>query len=96
MGALPNKLPGFQDVADDTARQKFSNAYGVPLNPKPGLHLTLMFEAMAKGEIKGLYVIGENPADSEADVSHTRKLLAALDVLVVQDISSPEPPNLLM
>ena len=86
MGALPNKLPGFQDVADDTARQKFSNAYGVPLNPKPGLHLTLMFEAMAKGEIKGLYVIGENPADSEADVSHTRKLLAALDVLVVQDI----------
>ena len=86
MGALPNKLPGFQDLTDNTARQKFSDAYGVELNPNPGLHLTLMFEAMASGSLKGLYVIGENPADSEADVSHTRKLLADLELLVVQDI----------
>ncbi len=86
MGALPNKLPGFQDLANNTARQKFSDAYGVELNPDPGLHLTLMFEAMASGSLKGLYVIGENPADSEADVSHTRKLLADLELLVVQDI----------
>jgi len=86
MGALPNKLPGFQDLTDNTARQKFSDTYGVELNPHPGLHLTLMFEAMASGSLKGLYVIGENPADSEADVSHTRNLLADLELLVVQDI----------
>ena len=86
MGALPNKLPGFQDITDETVRQKFSDIYGVELNPQPGLHLTLMFEAMANGSLKGLYVIGENPADSEADVSHSRKLLAELDLLIVQDI----------
>ena len=86
MGALPNKLPGFQDITDDTVRGRFSDTYGVELNPQPGLHLTLMFEAMANGSLKGLYVIGENPADSEADVSHSRKLLAELDLLIVQDI----------
>ncbi len=86
MGALPNKLPGFQDIDDPTALRKFETAYGVPLNPRPGLHLTLMFEAMAKRELTGLYIIGENPADSEADVRHTRDLLRNLDLLVVQDI----------
>lgn len=86
MGALPNKLPGFQDVADNSARAKFESVYGGPINPEPGLHLTLMFEAMTRGELTALYIIGENPADSEADVDHTRKLLAELDILVVQDI----------
>ena len=86
MGALPNKLPGFQDVADNSARAKFESVYGGPINPEPGLHLTLMFEAMTRGEMTALYIIGENPADSEADVDHTRKLLAELDILVVQDI----------
>jgi predicted molibdopterin-dependent oxidoreductase YjgC len=86
MGALPNKLPGFQDIADDEARAKFEAAYGTNLNPVPGKHLTLMFEAMEAGEIKAAYIIGENPADSEADVEHARKLLSGLDLLVVQDI----------
>ena len=52
----------------------------------PGKHLTLMFEAMERGEIKAAYVLGENPADSEADIQHARKLLQGLDLLVVQDI----------
>ncbi len=86
MGALPNKLPGFQNVNDDAARGKFEAKYGVQLNPEPGLHLTLMFEAMERGEIKAAYVLGENPADSEADILHARKLLEGLDLLVVQDI----------
>ena len=86
MGALPNKFPGFQDVEDPVALAKFEAAYHMSLPNKPGLHLTLMFEAMERGEIKGLYVIGENPADSEADVAHARKLLDGLDILVVQDI----------
>ena len=86
MGALPNKFPGFQDVEDPVALAKFEAAYNMSLPAEPGLHLTLMFEAMEQGRIKGLYVIGENPADSEADVAHARKLLDGLDILVVQDI----------
>ena len=86
MGALPNKFPGFQDIEDPAAQAKFEAAYGMKLPDTPGLHLTLMFEAMEEGRIKGVYVVGENPADSEADVEHARKLLSGLDILVVQDI----------
>ena len=86
MGALPNKLTGFQDVADDQLRGKFEAEWGVGVPPEPGRHLSLMFEAMESGELRSLYVIGENPAESEADVSHTRRLLEGLDFLVVQDI----------
>ncbi len=86
MGALPNKFPGFQDVEDPVSLAKFETAYNMSLPDRPGMHLTLMFEAMEQGAIKGLYVIGENPADSEADVAHARKLLDGLDILVVQDI----------
>jgi formate dehydrogenase major subunit len=86
MGALPNRLPGFQDVEDAAVRAPFEAAWGVPVPPKAGLHLSGMFEAMEHGELRGVYVIGENPAQSEADVARTRKLLAELDHLVVQDI----------
>ena len=86
MGALPNKFPGFQDVVDDVARSKFETVWGKALNPDPGLHLTLMFEAMERGDLTCVYVIGENPADSEADILHARKLLRGLDMLIVQDI----------
>lgn len=86
MGALPDKFPGFQSVGDPQAQAKFEAAYGMALPDTPGLHLTLMFEAMEEGRIRGVYVIGENPADSEADVAHARSLLRGLDILVVQDI----------
>ena len=86
MGALPNKLPGFQDIDNDEHRHKFEQVYGKALNPKRGWHLTQMFEAMEAGLLRGLYVIGENPAQSEADVAETRKALAGLDFLVVQDM----------
>jgi len=86
MGAIPNRFPGFQDLTDPKIRAKFEAAYRTQLNSVPGKHLTLMFEAMAAGELRACYVIGENPADSEADVAHARKLLADLDILVVQDI----------
>jgi formate dehydrogenase major subunit len=86
MGALPNKLPGFQDIDDTDARRKFEQVYGTRINPEPGLHLTLMFEAMHRNELRALYVIGENPADSEADAKSARKALSQLDTLIVQDI----------
>ena len=87
MGALPDRLPGFQALTDTDVRTKFEASWDCELNPVPGKHLTKMFEAMEDGELRALYVIGENPADSEANVSHARKLLEGLDCLVVQDIS---------
>ena len=86
MGALPNKLPGFADVADDAARARYERAWETTIPAEPGLHLSLMFEAMEHGELTSLYVIGENPAQSEADQSRATKLLQGLDHLVVQDI----------
>ena len=87
MGAIPNKLPGFQDIErDHEARARFEQAWGVHIQPRYGWHLTQMFEAMERGELRALYVVGENPAQSEADAKHTRKLLESLDHIVVQDI----------
>ena len=87
MGAIPNKLPGFQDIElDGAARAKFEAAWDCKIVPKYGWHLTDMFHAMERGELTTLYVIGENPAQSEADVQHARHLLAGLECMVVQDM----------
>lgn len=86
MGALPDRLPGFQHVENDPLREKFERAWGVAVPPRKGWHLTEMFEAMERGELRALYVIGENPMRSEADQHRTRRLLERLDCLVVQDI----------
>jgi formate dehydrogenase major subunit len=87
MGAIPNKLTGFQDIVlNHDARERFGARYGVPIPPKAGMHLSQMFDAMARGELTCAYVIGENPMNSEADTHHTRKLLEGLECLVVQDI----------
>lgn len=87
MGALPNKLPGFQDVEDAEVRAKFETLWGKAIPPTNGWHLSQMFEAMASGQLRSVYVIGENPAQSEADAQHARTLLRELDFLLVQDIS---------
>ena len=86
MGALPNKLTGFQDVDDPVARAKFERAWGVTIPPEPGWHLTDMFAAMERGELRALHVIGENPARSEADGGRANHLLGNLDTLIVQDL----------
>jgi len=86
MGALPNRLPGFQDVADPAARAAAEGVWGAPVPPEPGLNLSEMFEAMEHGTLRAVYVVGENPALSEADVTRTRALLDGLDHLVVQDL----------
>jgi formate dehydrogenase major subunit len=87
MGAIPNKLAGFQDIErDDEARARYEAAWGTTIRPHYGWHLTQMFHGMERGELKTLYVIGENPAQSEADINRTRKLLEELDFVIVQDI----------
>ena len=86
MGAIPNKLPGGYDVADDENRARFERAWGTTIPPVKGLHLSQMFEAMERRDLRAVYIVGENPAESEADVAHARALLTGLDHLVVQDI----------
>jgi formate dehydrogenase major subunit len=86
MGALPNRLPGFQDVADSSLRARFDQAWRVNVPGEHGWHLSEMFQAMARGELTALYVLGENPAQSEADSAHTLACLQKLEHLVVQDL----------
>jgi formate dehydrogenase major subunit len=86
MGALPDRLPGFQHVENAPLRRKFEAAWGCAIPPKKGLNLTGMFEAMDHGELRALFVLGENPMRSEADQNRTRRLLEGLDFLLVQDI----------
>jgi formate dehydrogenase major subunit len=86
MGAIPNKLTGFQDILDDDARHKFERAWNCAIPNHHGWHLTQMFEAMERKELRALYVIGENPAQSEADSGHAIHILEGLEHMVVQDI----------
>jgi predicted molibdopterin-dependent oxidoreductase YjgC len=91
MGAIPNRMPGFQDILDASVREKYNAAWGLTdaetqIQDRYGWHLTAMFEAMGRGELKSVYVIGENPAQSEADKQHAVELLKGLEHLVVQDI----------
>ena len=87
MGAIPNKLPGFQDVEDDRGARAVRAAWGVDDPAEDGLAPDARCStAMEHGELHALYVIGENPAQSEADRSDARELLEGLDLLVVQDI----------
>jgi predicted molibdopterin-dependent oxidoreductase YjgC len=87
MGAIPNRLVGFQDwTKDPEVRKKFESAWGVSLKPEYGKTITDMFHAMDHGELRGIYAIGENPAQAEADQHRAQRLLGGLEHLVVQDI----------
>jgi formate dehydrogenase major subunit len=86
MGAIPARLPGFQDIRDEALRRKFEKRWKTTIPKEPGWHLSEMFEAMERGDLSTLYVIGENPAQSEADMGHAERMLKGLDDLIVQDI----------
>ena len=86
MGAIPNKFVGGQDVENSQHRATFEREYGRSLPATRGWHLTEMFEAMEHGTLRTLYIIGENPAQSEADGTRALRLLQSLDHIVVQDI----------
>ena len=87
MGAIPNKLPGFQDIElDAEARSRIGTLWNTTIQAKHGLNLTEMLHAMSRRELTSLYVIGENPAQSDADLHHVEEALGGLDHLVVQEI----------
>ncbi|HHY73567.1 MAG TPA: molybdopterin-dependent oxidoreductase [Bacillus bacterium] len=94
MGCLPNQLPGAFPITNDEYRGRFESAWNVTLNAKVGDTQTRTFERMENGEVKALYVIGENPLMADVHMSHTKKLLTSLDLLVVQDIFLTETAEL--
>ena len=85
-GLIPMFYPDYQRVGTPEARQRFEKLWRTTLDPEPGLTVVEIMHAAKKGEIRGMYVMGENPAMSDPDVDHAREALAALDHLVVQDI----------
>ena len=88
-GLIPMMYPDYQHVTDATVRATFEKAWSVPagsLDATPGLTVVEVMHAIKKGGIRGMYVMGENPAMSDPDANHAREALAALDHLVVQDI----------
>ena len=85
-GLIPMMLPDYQLVENDDLRQNFENVWGASLDPKKGLTVVEIMDAIHAGVIKGMYVMGENPAMSDPDVDHARAGLAMLEHLVVQDL----------
>jgi len=86
MGAVPLRLPGFQSIADPSLRKPFEESWSVRLPDRPGLNVSEMLSAAGTGDLKALWVIGENPLVSDADTHHVEHALNNLDLLVVQDI----------
>lgn len=86
VGALPNVYTGYQAVADPELRKKFAEAWGVALPAEPGLTATAMMDAAAGGEVRAMYIVGENPMLSDPNLRHAGEALEKLDFLVVQDI----------
>jgi formate dehydrogenase major subunit len=85
-GLIPMVFPDYQRVDNAELREKFEKLWGAVLDPKPGLTVVEIMDAVHAGQIHGMYIMGENPALSDPDVNHARQALAELDWLVVQDI----------
>jgi len=86
VGLIPMVFPDYQSVASADVRSKFEALWRATLDPNPGLTVVEIMNAVHAGQIRGMYIMGENPAMSDPDVRHARQALAELEMLVVQDI----------
>ena len=86
MGSFPHELSGYRHISDQATRALFESAWGVTLEPEPGLRIPNMFEAALDGTFKGMYVQGEDMAQSDPNTQHVTAALSALECLVVQDL----------
>ncbi len=86
MGSFPHELPGYRHVSDDGAREVYEQLWGTPLLDEPGLRIPNMFDAALDGSFRALFVQGEDIAQSDPNITHVHAALAALDLLVVQDL----------
>ncbi|AJG23778.1 formate dehydrogenase subunit alpha [Cupriavidus basilensis] len=85
-GLIPMMYPDYHRVDDPEAVARFESLWGMTLDRQPGLTVVEVMRAIERGEVRGMYIMGENPAMSDPDAQHAREALAALDHLVVQDI----------
>ena len=86
MGSFPHELPGYRHVSDTGTRDLFQDAWGVQIDPEPGLRIPNMLEAALDGSFKGLYCQGEDIVQSDPNTQHVQAALAAMECVVVQDI----------
>ena len=86
MGSFPHELPGYRSVGDDGVRGVFEKDWGVALDPEPGFRIPNMFDEAIAGRYKGMYVQGEDIAQSDPNTLHVEAALRALDCLIVQDL----------
>jgi formate dehydrogenase alpha subunit len=86
LGGLPNVYPGYQKVTDPANQKKFEEAWGAELSPDDGLTHVEIFNAMYDGDIKAMYLVGENPLLTEANANHVEEALEKVEFLVVQDL----------
>ena len=93
MGSFPHELPGYRHVGDPAVRGLFEQAWGVALEPEPGLRIPNMLDAALDGSFRGLYVQGEDIAQSDPNTKHVTAALAAMECVVVQDLFLNETAN---
>ncbi|PWF24904.1 formate dehydrogenase subunit alpha [Corticimicrobacter populi] len=86
MGSFPHELPGYRHISDPVVRSQFEQAWGVTLQPEPGLRIPNMFEAALEGSFMGLYCQGEDIVQSDPNTQHVAAALAAMECIVVQDL----------
>jgi formate dehydrogenase major subunit len=86
MGSFPHELPGYRHIGGDEVRHQFEDAWGVQLQPEPGLRIPNMFDAALDGSFKGLYCQGEDIVQSDPDTQHVAAALTSMECIVVQDI----------
>ncbi|MBP2309805.1 formate dehydrogenase subunit alpha [Azospirillum melinis] len=86
MGSFPHELPGYRHVSDDIVRQEFETAWGVTLDPEPGLRIPNMFDSAHDGSFRGLFVQGEDIVQSDPNTNHVTSALESLDIVIVQDL----------
>lgn len=93
MGSFPHELPGYRHVKGEEARAVFESAWGVTIDPEPGLRIPNMLDAAVEGTFKGLYCQGEDILQSDPDTKHVAAGLAAMDCVIVHDLFLNETAN---
>lgn len=86
MGSFPHELPGYRHISDTTVRSTFEQAWGVTLNPEPGLRIPNMFDAALDGSFRGLYCEGEDIVQSDPNTQHVAQALQQMECIVIQDM----------